>query len=400
MIKHLIKLVWNRKRTVGLTVVEVALCFLTLFALAGICLSVADLYQQPLGFSYDNVWSIEIARGSSGLWSENEMVQANRLLREVSAIDGVTAATLSAAAPYTDSFMTTRFLVDNIEVQPGLWEVGDGFLEVMNLELTEGRWFSRDDDGLNYRPLIITEELRQHRFGSQKACGKTIHVSPDGKKEARVVGVVTAFRHLGELTKSGLFTPENHLAFERSVSKRPFMPMTTLLIKVAPGAGVELEQTLVNTMEDVAKDWSFEVQSLVQMRDSYFKEKLQPILLGGVVAAFLLLMVGLGLVGVLWQNVTQRTRELGLRRAHGATRIRIYRQIVGETLVICTIAVVFGLVVISHIGFFDVLITRSRVYWASTGIAMVVIYLATALCALYPSWLATTVHPAEALHYE
>ena len=43
-------------------------------------------------------------------------------------------------------------------------------------------------------------------------------------------------------------------------------------------------------------------------------------MVGGLVAGFLMVMVGLGLIGVLWQNVTQRTREIGLRRATGAAR--------------------------------------------------------------------------------
>ena len=62
----------------------------------------------------------------------------------------------------------------------------------------------------------------------------------------------------------------------------------------------------------------------------------------GVVAGFLMLMVALGLTGVLWQNVTQRTREIGLRRAKGATARRIHRQILGELLVMTTLALAAG----------------------------------------------------------
>ena len=62
----------------------------------------------------------------------------------------------------------------------------------------------------------------------------------------------------------------------------------------------------------------------------------------GIVAVFLLLMVVLGLTGVLWQNVTQRTPEIGLRRAMGAPPGRHPRQILGELLVITTMAVSWG----------------------------------------------------------
>ena len=71
-------------------------------------------------------------------------------------------------------------------------------------------------------------------------------------------------------------------------------------------------------MQAIAPNWSFEVQPLYESRDSNFKRRLLPIIVVGVVAIFLLIMVALGLTGVLWQNVTQRTKEIGLRRAKGA----------------------------------------------------------------------------------
>jgi putative ABC transport system permease protein len=63
---------------------------------------------------------------------------------------------------------------------------------------------------------------------------------------------------------------------------------------------------------------------------------------GGVVAAFLLADGGFGLVGVLWQNVVRRTRELGLRRAAGATRGDVRRQISMELLLFTTLALGLG----------------------------------------------------------
>src|SRR5262249_38996297 len=74
------------------------------------------------------------------------------------------------------------------------------------------------------------------------------------------------------------------------------------------------------------------------------EEKLQqylyPAIAFGVVAGFLLLMVALGLTGVVWQNVTQRVREVGLRRAKGARIEDIHRQILGELAVMTSFALI------------------------------------------------------------
>jgi putative ABC transport system permease protein len=112
-------------------------------------------------------------------------------------------------------------------------------------------------------------------------------------------------------------------------------------------------------------------------------------------------MVGLGLTGVLWLNVTQRTKEIGLRRAKGATRRRIYKQILGELFIVTTIGLLVGVLVVVQFPLLDLMgFASPEVYTASIFISLGLIYLLTTVCGLYPSLLATRVHPAEALHYE
>jgi len=111
--------------------------------------------------------------------------------------------------------------------------------------------------------------------------------------------------------------------------------------------------------------------------------------------------VGFGLFGVLWQSVTRRTNELGLRRAMGASRQHIYQQIVAE---MCLTAV-FGLGIGVFVAVqFPLLGTFPELDWSATigGISISAVLVSTLcfLCALYPGWLASRKSPAEALHYE
>lgn len=150
-----------------------------------------------------------------------------------------------------------------------------------------------------------------------------------------------------------------------------------------------------------ARDWSFEVEPLLQMREEFLEQRLAPVLAVGIVAGFLMLMVALGLTGVVWQNVTQRTREIGLRRAKGATARRIHRQILGELVVMTTLALLAGVVIVVQFPLLDLIAAvRPVVYAASLAISALAIYCLALVFGWYPSRLATMVQPAEALRHE
>jgi len=137
------------------------------------------------------------------------------------------------------------------------------------------------------------------------------------------------------------------------------------------------------------------------MRQSLLRLEMAPLAVGVVMAGFLLLMVGLGLLGVLWQNVTRRTRELGLRRAAGASRAAVHRQVLLELALVTSLAVLPALLVVVQLpllSFFADLQPALVVSAAAT--ALLVIFALTLACGLYPSRVATRLEPADALRWE
>jgi putative ABC transport system permease protein len=143
------------------------------------------------------------------------------------------------------------------------------------------------------------------------------------------------------------------------------------------------------------------MRALEDMRATSLRGQIVPLLTMAVVAGFLLLMVALGLVGVMWQNVTQRTREIGLRRATGASAAAIRRQVLAEMLLLAGFGVVCGVLVIVQLpvlGWFPVL--GGGLIGQGLVAAAALIAALTLLCGIVPSRLATAVHPAEALHYD
>jgi putative ABC transport system permease protein len=162
------------------------------------------------------------------------------------------------------------------------------------------------------------------------------------------------------------------------------------------------EEHLLKSAHALAPDWSFSMKPTEDVRTEYLRNNyLTPLAIMGMVAGFLLLMVALGLSGVLWQNVTQRIRELGLRRAKGADRGRIKRQIFMEIALMTAIALVLGAILLAQVPVLGWLgPVPPALYAVSLGLAAVMLFLLTSFCGWYPSLLATRIPPAEALRYE
>jgi putative ABC transport system permease protein len=120
-----------------------------------------------------------------------------------------------------------------------------------------------------------------------------------------------------------------------------------------------------------------------------------------MVSSMLVAMVMLGLMGVLWQNITRRTNEIGLRRANGATVGHIFGQVVGEMLILVTAGIVPGILIISQLVFLDTLgFLSSSIHVTAMTVSALTLYGIVVLCSLYPGYMATRVSPAAALHYE
>jgi putative ABC transport system permease protein len=113
--------------------------------------------------------------------------------------------------------------------------------------------------------------------------------------------------------------------------------------------------------------------------------------------------VVLGLTGVVWQNVTQRTREFGLRRAKGATIVNVRQQVLTELFILTSIALAAGAILVLQLPLLplppDVAFERP-IFLTAVAATALIIYGITFVAGWYPSRLATRVQPAEALHYE
>ncbi len=399
MLRHLFTLIWNRKQANALLITELLLSFLVLFGLGSLVAVVGLAMRQPPGFAYDNVWELRLMTNNDR-HSPTEIL--GRLLPQLRAVPGVQEVSLGAfSTPFSSYIMDTNVRTGARPPVAGVVVQADDRLgPLLEMELPEGRWFAAGDDASAVPPIIINRELRRELFGAGPALGQLVEVSTarnnNDRQEGRVVGVTGSYRPGGDLG------PPRPAVFTRVVLPDTASRMVShlLLVRVRPGSGAALEEQLVRTVALITKTWSTSVISLTDSRAAGLETALAPIWAVGLVCAFLLLNVALGLFGALWQAISQRRAEIGLRRAVGATGPGISRQFVLETLVITTLAVGPGLLLALQFPLLGVFGLPAPVYAVGMVLALGLVYLFAVLCAVQPSWQAAGVLPAAALREE
>jgi putative ABC transport system permease protein len=411
MIRHLVKLCWNRKRAQALVAIEVFFSFLVVFAVMTVAVYNLDNYRRPLGFDYHDVLNVnvaslpEMAANVDGA-PVSATEETRRLLREVRGLDAVEGVAGMAVPAFDLTGMSSVVEHQGRRIDSFNNEVTDDFAQVMGVEVRQGRWFEPADDALSYEPVLINERLKRDLFGTEDPLGENIAPKPDehstghgggnAARELRVVGVFTDFREDGEL--SG---PEPYFFRRSRIAGPDAKPYYNLVVRVRPGTPAAFEESLMDRLRAVSPGHTFQVDPLAKMRRSMMRLRLVPMLSAALIAGFMLIMVALGMVGVLWQSVARRRREIGLRRALGATGQGVSLQVLGELLVVATAGLLLGAALAVQVPLLGVIGWVSNgVYAVAMALAALTIYGLTVVSALYPSWLATQVQPAEALHYE
>ncbi len=425
MIAHLCRMAWNRRRTNLFLAGELLLSFLVLTPLVAGWVLFAAEELKPLGFEYEGLWYSNLQardlfserRGMSREKWEKAGEEHRRNIelveREVRGLDQVEEVALASNAPLR--FSNSWNGISSVHIS-------DEGLEVLKPRLLSGRWFGTEDEGFDWTPAVIDQELSRVLFGDADPLGKAIGDSPvfdanlkDGYNtpdptEVRVVGVIEDcfyFMNFGGDGHLSVKTPG--FIFLRLSNKwlaNPTQNWICFLIKPYPDAGPEFGEKLKSRIKAVVppdQSMKFSVGSLAGIREFNRQNRLPLLTRIAVISGLMILMVALGLIGIMWQNVRRRTREIGIRRAVGAPGGRIYGQFLGELAVLVTAAIVLGCFPIFQFGLLDMVLWSRVPAWVAAcgvGATALVLFSVVMLCGLYPSWLAARVRPAEALHHD
>ncbi|MBE9464693.1 ABC transporter permease [Dyadobacter subterraneus] len=387
MIRHLFKLIWNKKQTHALLIIEIWASFLVLFGLATLIAYNVRNYLQPLGFQYDNVWAISLNNNQDTVAIQEKI---ETIFQQVKAFPEVESLSrMSDSYPFSHSNNGRTIKYKNASSQITFISADENLSKTIDIPMVEGKWYRNADSVGKYRPVVINRKAEKQLFENESAVGKILGDN-DGKGVWIVSGVIDYYKDKAE------FMENKPYMFELLKSGDTWNK--ALVIHVKPGTDAVFEAKLVKNIASIAKGWSTEIVYLKDARQQQHDMTLIPVLIFLIVCSFLLINVALGLFGILNLSIARRRGEIGLRRAMGATEGKVTTQFLGEIWVLATFSLILGLLFAVQFPLLNVFDVAAGIYVTAILAAVLIIYLIVTLCAWYPSRQASRIHPAIALH--
>jgi putative ABC transport system permease protein len=405
----------NRRLRDFLVISEFGLA-LALLAGAGLMIkALAHLHRVELGFNPENILSLKVPlEGPQYNAPERQVKFFQRLLARIEALPNVKAATISRGVPIGDwegeSFITADNPNPSAEEIPdaNYVVVGPHYFRTLELPLVLGRPFTHADTQGSQPVVIVSKSLADKYWPGQDPIGKRLKPSSDANDRSlpwfTVVGIAGNVRSQGQYWP---FVPEMYLPY----TQYPWLIWPhQILIRTA---GDPLALTAAIRREVAALDKGVPVSEVTSMKEIAAGPVRQgqaiTWLLGGF-AVLALSLAAVGIYSVISYAVSQRTREIGIRLALGASHENVARLVVRQSLLLALMGVAAGLLgALAITSFFAALPFQMRwlllfdvrpadpLLFASVSAMLVLVALAASYL---PAHRAARVDPMVALRYE
>ena len=273
------------------------------------------------------------------------------------------------------------------------------YMETVNEDIKVGRFFTEGEERSGTRVTIIGSGIQDAFFEYQNPIGKYIKI--DGIK----------FRVIGVLEKQGkflgLFSVDNQAilplgAYTRLFSKRGFMRLSVKVNEQKiDDAKSELQAVMrrIRGLKPGEKD-DFAINQTKAFETQYNTLKYAIGGTGLFITILSLIVGGIGIMNIMFVSVKERTREIGVRKAIGATPNMILTQFLFEAITICVIGGLIGLTLAFGVSFFINKIFPSTLpLWLSISSIIMSIFVGV-ISGIVPSYQAAQLDPIEALRYE
>jgi len=400
----------NRFRS-GLVILEFALSLILMIAAGLLLRSFGRLLEVNPGFSPDNVLLARVwlpVPNNPELDQYRDPVKRSAftkdLLQRVSAIPGVRSAAISSGTgvPLVGPHISGSFTIegaaatDNANPTVQVSVVSPDFFQTMETPLKRGRFFTAADDRQAPQVVLIDDAFVQRYFNNRDPVGVRIKRGGPSSEAPwmTIVGIV------GNIKSDGFDQPDQpHLYFP--IFQNPTYAMAIYLrTDVAP---FSLTQSLRDQVHAVDRDLPvFGERTMTQVAAESVSRRKFAMQVVGLFGVLALLLAGVGIYGVIAYSVSQRTREIGIRVALGASRGAILSWVLKQGMILTIAGVVVGIggaVVLTRLLrslLFGVGPTDILTY----GVLAVVLTVVALIACYVPARRATKVDPLVALRYE
>ena len=401
----------KQRARAGLVVTQVALA-VVLLAAGGLMLkSFWRAQQAPLGFEPRGILTMSIALPRAR-YDKEEKINTfyDRLLAKISALPSVTAASIGVNVPFDESEWDSSFHITGTpphkhgqEPSAEMNYISPDYFRVLGMPILRGRAFGPEDAFEKPGTVIIDESLATRYFPNQDPIGKQLDNNQTLKKNPpplTIIGIVPRTRNEapGEDNVEKLNFPQIYLPFPQFSNED-----VTLLVRVASGDPLSLAAAVKREIQAIDPDQPVSAISTMEKNigASLAARRLTMSLLGAF-AGLALVLASVGIYGVMALSTTQRTREMGIRFALGASRADVLKLVLGKGIALIGVGLGAGL-----IGAFAASRALNSLLYGVGSLdavaligALVTLAIVAFIACYFPARRASMVNPIEALRTE
>jgi putative ABC transport system permease protein len=402
--------IWSNKLRSGLTILGIVIGVSVVILISSMILGFqANLQQQVSSYGTSVIWAFhfdvfQFGRPTTEMLQRKELTYEDAMaMRDLPGVEAVNAGV---------RLFLPQFGVGSYSVKYGDRKVKNTILEgdmasvkdVYETEMREGRWFTETDDETRNNVIVLGPDTADELFAGESAVGKEINI--EGRLFT-VVGVTNP--------KPGAFggkNPEDNIVYFPYFTFKKLHPELKANWLSVKAKTPELVPAVMDSMRELLRrrrGLRFnQPDNFVVFRTDSIATFWNDILFGFFVFMFsvssvALMVGGVGVMNIMLVSVTERTREIGVRKAIGARKKDVLLQFTLEAMTLTAIGGMIGILV-GAIGTFIIRMLVSFLpaelspFWIAT--AILISCGIGVVFGIYPAWKAANLDPIEALRYE
>ena len=384
----------NRMRF-ALIIVEIAITLAIVTNAVNMILDERQKMLRQSGFDDENLISIGYQPFAPEFREESfveSLVQTD--MRAIRSIPGVKAVSVTNFLPWQGGGSSGTWKTEgyNDKFQAQIYPARGQLFETLDVKIAQGRAFVENDTPVETdvptRVTIISRALAKKLWGDANPIGRVI-TNGEGGTPRTVIGVIDEFYqpYAWNISEFVLFTPGR--SYDGGGAR--------FLLRVEPGALKSVVSQLEPKLLSVNNGRVFRLLTIEEQKDNFFSAgKVVITAMTGIIIV-LIFITGLGIVGITSLAVSERTRQIGTRRALGATRADILKHFLAENWIVTSAGLILGVVATYALNFALVSkLTDVKLPWYLVGIGVVMLWAIGIIATLPPALRAATVSPAIA----